>query len=83
MGRRPNGQLKGLMKVGVEFEKEIRKINKDLNSFLIDNGERKNISLKETTNLIFANNSVIITPEMLIKKGRKGKRLLFSGEIRI
>ena len=71
-----------IIKVSSGFDQEIRRINRQLNDYIMNQGILRQITLKETIDMVFPNN-IMIKPEDIISKRRKGKFIKFSGEMEL
>ena len=76
------------VRIGSDLEKEIIRIQAEFNKFILDNGfgNEKQVKKRQVLDGVVAPVIKTIRPEELItgmKSGSKGKRLKFSGEIRV
>ena len=72
-----------VLRVGPKFDREIRRITAEVNQYLFTQGEYRQMSVPKVTDMIIENIPLSITAEQVMRKGIKGKRLIFSGEVRI
>ena len=72
-----------VLRVGPKFDREIRRITAEVNQYLFTQGEYRQMSVPKVTDMIIENIPLSITAEQVMRKGHKGKRLIFSGEVRI
>ncbi len=77
------GRSDKTLRVSNLFHDEISRMAREMNLFLEENNVPKQVSLKDTADLIFVHSDISLFPTEVIKRGRKGKRLLFQGEIRL